>query len=74
MEAHGTGRGGDEATAALQRAPLSPEQAFRMIRKLEQEMHRLARNLEFEQAARVRDEISALRRASLGPEAERIAG
>jgi len=45
---------------------LTPEQAFKRIKKLEQEMFRLARNLEFEQAARIRDEIAILRKAELG--------
>ena len=36
---------------------LTPEQAMQQIRKLEAEMFRLARNLEFEKAALVRDEI-----------------
>jgi excinuclease ABC subunit B len=53
---------------------LSPEQAMQQIRKLEQEMFRLARNLEFEKAAQVRDEITALRHASLGADADRLAG
>ena len=39
---------------------------FKRIRKLEQEMFRLARNLEFEGAARIRDEITVLRKAELG--------
>jgi excinuclease ABC subunit B len=55
-------------------ARLSPEQAMQQIRKLEQEMFRLARNLEFEKAAQVRDEIAALRHASLGADADRLAG
>ena len=45
---------------------LSPEQVLKRIRKLEAEMTKLARNLEFEAAARVRDEISELRNAGLG--------
>ena len=45
---------------------LAPEQVFKRIRKLEQEMFRLARNLEFEGAARIRDEIAVLRKAELG--------
>ena len=53
---------------------LTPEQAMQQIRKLEQEMYRLARNLEFEKAAQVRDEIAALRHASLGADADRLAG
>jgi excinuclease ABC subunit B len=40
------------------------------IQQLEKAMYRHARDLEFEEAARLRDEIQALRQASLGmPEA-----
>jgi excinuclease ABC subunit B len=53
---------------------LAPEQAVQQIRKLESEMFRLARNLEFEKAAQLRDEISAIRAGSLGAEADRMAG
>jgi excinuclease ABC subunit B len=53
---------------------LTPDQALRQIAKLEQDMYRLARNLEFEKAARLRDEIAALRHASLGADADRLAG
>src|SRR5271169_782164 len=47
-------------------APLGPEQAAKRIRKLEAEMTKLARNLEFEQAARVRDEIQKLKASAFG--------
>ncbi len=50
---------------------LPPEQAARRIKKLEAEMQKLARNLEFEQAARIRDEIHALRQAAFGMPRER---
>ena len=73
MEAHGVA-GGPASSAAAGEELLTPAQAVKKIRRLEQEMHRLARNLEFEEAARVRDQIAALRRASLGPESERLAG
>ena len=53
---------------------LTPEQAMQQIRKLEAEMFRLARNLEFEKAASVRDEIAAIRHGALGAEADRLAG
>ncbi len=53
-----------EAGPRYERLP--PEQILKRIRKLEQEMFRLARNLEFEQAARMRDEIARLRKAELG--------
>jgi excinuclease ABC subunit B len=46
--------------------PLPPEQALKRIKKLEADMMKLARNLEFEQAARVRDEIQRLRRTAFG--------
>ncbi len=42
-------------------ARLSPEQAAARIAVLEKEMYRLARELEFEAAAKVRDEIADLR-------------
>jgi excinuclease ABC subunit B len=45
---------------------LTPEQAIRKIKKLEQEMFKHARNLEFEEAARLRDEIQKLRNVELG--------
>ena len=47
-------------------ASLTPEQAIRKIKKLEQEMFKHARNLEFEEAARLRDEIQKLRNVELG--------
>jgi excinuclease ABC subunit B len=46
--------------------PLAPEQALKRIKKLEAEMMKLARNLEFEQAARLRDQIQKLRQAAFG--------
>ncbi|MFZ9995120.1 MAG: excinuclease ABC subunit UvrB, partial [Steroidobacteraceae bacterium] len=52
-------------------ASLAPEQAIRRIKQLETEMLKHARNLEFEQAARLRDEIESLRRSSLGLPATR---
>jgi excinuclease ABC subunit B len=45
---------------------LRPEQIARRIKQLEAEMLRKARNLEFEAAARLRDEIEQLKRAELG--------
>ena len=47
-------------------ALLPPEQAVKRIKKLEAEMMKLARNLEFEQAARLRDEIQKLRKSAFG--------
>ena len=59
QEGHGRDAGADYASMA-------PEQALKRIKKLDAEMMKLARNLEFEQAARVRDEIQRLRQVALG--------
>ncbi len=45
---------------------LTPDQVMRRIKKLEAEMLKHARNLEFEEAAKLRDQISTLRKSSLG--------
>ena len=39
---------------------------MRRIKQLEAEMFKKARNLEFEEAARLRDQIEALKRSELG--------
>src|ERR1700761_206996 len=52
-------------------AALAPEQAGKRIKKLEAEMTKLARNLEFEQAAKLRDEIHRLRQLAFGAPASR---
>ncbi|MET0499659.1 MAG: excinuclease ABC subunit UvrB [Steroidobacteraceae bacterium] len=45
---------------------LTPEQAVRKIKKLEQEMFKHARNLDFEEAAKIRDQVQRLRKIELG--------
>lgn len=45
---------------------LSPDQLRKKIKKLEERMHRHARDLEFEEAARLRDEINQIRHEALG--------
>jgi excinuclease ABC subunit B len=45
---------------------LRPEALVRQIKKLEVEMYKKARNLEFEEAARLRDEIERLKQVELG--------
>jgi excinuclease ABC subunit B len=57
-------RGSREEAAEL---ILGPEQAMKKIKKLEAEMYRHARNLEFEEAARIRDQIERLRGQAFGP-------
>ncbi|MGH8502022.1 MAG: excinuclease ABC subunit UvrB [Gammaproteobacteria bacterium] len=47
-------------------ASRSPEHAAKRIKQLEQRMYEHARNLEFEQAARLRDEIGQLRDKLMG--------
>ena len=44
---------------------MSPAQQAAKIKALEQQMHQHARDLEFEDAARVRDQIRRLREAAL---------
>ncbi len=63
---------GDRDKATLDMKDLTPEQVMKRIKKLEVEMHKLARNLEFEGAARVRDQISELRRVGLGFSSRRV--
>ena len=50
----------------LTREQLKPEALVREIKKLEAEMFRRARNLEFEEAAALRDEIERLKQLELG--------
>lgn len=45
-------------------APLPKEEIFNYIVELEAEMHRAAKNLEFERAAKIRDRIAKLRKGS----------
>jgi excinuclease ABC subunit B len=79
LSGRGTGKGGASAArgpmgrgAAGRNQPsdaavdLRPEQALRRMKQLETEMFKAARNLEFEEAARLRDEIERLKRAGLG--------
>ncbi len=47
-------------------ADLTVAQAVQRIKKLEQEMHQHARNLEFEEAGKLRDEIKRLQQFALG--------
>ena len=56
------GRRGAAPTAA----DLKPEALVKQIKRLEGEMFRRARNLEFEDAARLRDEIERLKQLELG--------
>jgi excinuclease ABC subunit B len=57
-------RGAEEAAPNLRL--LSPEQIVREIKRLEAEMFKRARNLEFEEAARLRDAIEKMKQQELG--------
>jgi excinuclease ABC subunit B len=54
------------ARAALALVDLRPEAIVRQIKKLEAEMFKKARNLEFEDAAKLRDDIERLKQIELG--------
>ncbi|MCL4776047.1 MAG: excinuclease ABC subunit UvrB [Gammaproteobacteria bacterium] len=76
-EAGGRGRGRERRRvaepAAAQYASLGPERTAQELRRLEKRMHEHARNLEFEEAAALRDRIAALRERALGlPPARQI--
>jgi excinuclease ABC subunit B len=62
-------RGGAAAAADL-----APDQVLKRIKALEAEMYKHARNLEFEEAARLRDDIAELRQVGLGFAGRRAAG
>jgi excinuclease ABC subunit B len=66
--------GGERIAVPSRSGRVTPEQAVKQIKKLETEMLRLARNLEFEQAAKLRDQIADLRQRALGPGAAKLAG
>jgi len=61
--ARGKRRDGKRGEAA---ADMKPETIARQMKKLEAEMLKRARNLEFEEAARLRDELERLRQLELG--------
>jgi len=60
-------RGADKAAEpTADYAALSPEEAARRMKQLEADMHRHARDLEFEAAAQARDELQKLKEAFFG--------
>jgi len=65
-EKKGRGRGARVAEPAEDYAALPPERIAARLAALEQQMYQHARDLEFEDAARVRDEIRRLKEATLG--------
>jgi excinuclease ABC subunit B len=59
------GKGRKVADAAADYATLGPSQLSALLRKLEQQMYKHAQDLEFEDAARLRDEIQRVRSRQL---------
>jgi excinuclease ABC subunit B len=55
------------AEEQAQYASLTPQQLAKRIKQIEQAMYKHAQNLEFEDAARLRDELEHLRKVALGP-------
>ncbi len=54
------------AEDVIEYANLAPDKLNQKLKQLEQQMYEHARNLEFEQAARIRDQIRHVREANLG--------
>ena len=58
----GRGRGRGRAKPARDRLDLPRDELGRLIQSLQDEMHDASRDLRFEEAARLRDEINELKR------------
>jgi excinuclease ABC subunit B len=58
---------------AKPRRELAPDEALRLVKDLETQMKAAAKNLEFEKAAGLRDQIVELRRAMVGSDQEELA-
>jgi excinuclease ABC subunit B len=63
---HRTGKTERVAEPLPDYARMSPEMLLKKIAGLEKQMYRHARDLEFEEAAKIRDDIDAMRRVGLG--------
>ena len=60
------GKRGKRGAPSAAPADMTPQTIVRQIKKIEAEMFRKARNLEFEEAAKLRDEIERLKQLELG--------
>jgi len=65
--------GGKRGRDSVSLRDLTPAEVMKRIKKLEVEMYKHARNLEFEAAAKIRDEIGELRQYGLGFNVDRLA-
>ncbi len=66
LKSNQKGKGRRVAEAEAEYLPLEPAKLAARLKELEQQMYQHARDLEFEDAARVRDQIQRLKEASLG--------
>src|SRR5581483_2257480 len=66
MPAGRGGKRGKQGAETAAPADMRPEVLVRHIKKLEAEMYKKARNLEFEEAAKLRDEVERLKQIELG--------
>jgi excinuclease ABC subunit B len=67
-----SGKGADMAMVAEEQAKyasMTPQQLAKRIQQIEQAMYKHAQNLEFEEAAKLRDELEHVRSLALGPAA-----
>jgi excinuclease ABC subunit B len=60
--ARGRGRGRQARSAVFDLADVPPDELGRLVQTLQEEMHEAAKQLRFEEAARLRDEITELKR------------
>jgi len=65
-------RGREEREQPKRVTAMSPTDLIAKIQQLEKQMYRHARDLEFEEAAKLRDEIQELRRLAFGLESEAV--
>ncbi|WP_442681945.1 excinuclease ABC subunit UvrB [Stenotrophomonas sp. JC08] len=66
LKSNQKGKGRRVAETEAEYLPLEPAKLAARLKELEQQMYQHARDLEFEDAARVRDQIQRLKEASLG--------
>ncbi|ASR43936.1 excinuclease ABC subunit B [Xanthomonas citri pv. mangiferaeindicae] len=66
LEKKGRGKGRKVAEPAEDYAALSPDKLAAKLKTLEQQMYQHARDLEFEEAGRLRDQIQKIKAAALG--------
>jgi excinuclease ABC subunit B len=66
LEKKGRGKGRKVAEPAEDYAALSPDKLAAKLKTLEQQMYQHARDLEFEEAGRLRDQIQKIKTAALG--------